>query len=97
MVAMARIAIVVSPSSARTEVAGRHGDAWKVRVSAPPERGRVNAVVVELLASLLGVPHRDVSVVAGETARRKVVEVVGLDADAVAERLTAAAAARRRG
>jgi uncharacterized protein len=96
MVAMARIPIVVSPGSARTELVGRHGEAWKIRVSAPPERGRANSAVVELLASLLDVPRADVSVVAGGTARRKVVEVVGLDADAVAARLAAAAAARDR-
>ena len=93
MVAMARIAIVVSSGSARTELVGRHGDAWKIRVFAPPERGRANAAVVELLASLLGVARTDVSVVAGKASRRKVVDVAGLDAETVAERLAAAAAA----
>jgi uncharacterized protein len=91
MVAMARISIVVSPGSARTELVGRHGEAWKIRVSAPPERGRANSAVVELLASLLDVPRKDVSVVAGGSARRKVVEVAELDADAVAARLAVAA------
>ena len=93
---MARIAIVVSPGSSRTELAGRHGDAWKVRVSAPPERGRANAAVVELPASLLHVSGADVSVVAGEAARRKVIEVEGLAAETVDERLAAAAAAAGR-
>ena len=34
----------VSPGAARTAIAGRHGDGWKVRVAAAPERGRVLAV-----------------------------------------------------
>ena len=44
-----RLRLKVSPGAARTELAGRHGDAWKVRVSAAPERGRANDAVVRLL------------------------------------------------
>ena len=76
---MGRISLVVSPGARRTELVGRYGDAWKARVAAPPEDGRANAALEELLASLLGVPRGDVSVVAGRTSRRKVVEVRTLD------------------
>lgn len=74
-----RLRLKVSPGAARTELAGRHGDAWKVRVSAAPERGRANDAVVRLLAGRLGLPRAAVSVVSGHSARDKIVELRGLD------------------
>ena len=46
-------------------VVGRHGDAWKVRVAAPPERGRANDAVLDLLAETLAVPRASVTLVSG--------------------------------
>ena len=68
-------------------MAGRHGDAWKVRVAAPPERGRANAELVAWLASVLGVGRDDVSVIAGASSRRKIVQVAGVASDDLARRL----------
>jgi uncharacterized protein len=82
-----RIAVIVTPGARRTELVGRQGDAWKLRVSAPPERGRANAAVCALVADLVGVSPRDVRVAAGTSARRKVVDVAGVETDEVAARL----------
>ena len=79
----------VSPGATRTELVGRHGSAWKVRVSAAPERGRANDAVVALLASRLDVPRASLSIVAGVTGRDKVVELRGLDAAEAERRLEA--------
>ena len=79
--------MTVSPGAARSELVGRHGDGWRARVAAPPERGRANEALCTLLAELLRVPRASVRVAAGQTARRKVVEVEGLDADEVERRL----------
>ena len=76
-----RLRLRVSPGAARTELVGRHGDSWKVRVAAAPERGRANDAVVGLLADRLHVPRASVSVVSGHASRDKVVELRGLDAD----------------
>jgi uncharacterized protein len=84
-----RIAVVVSPGTGRTELVGRLGDVWKVRVAAPPERGRANEALVGLLAELLGVSRGDVRVAAGGSGRRKLVEVAGLDAAELERRLDA--------
>ncbi|MBK8248046.1 MAG: DUF167 domain-containing protein [Gemmatimonadetes bacterium] len=70
-----RFAVHVQPRASRSEVLGRHGDALKVRLQAPPVDGAANDALVELLASALGVPRREIRLVAGQTARRKVVEV----------------------
>ena len=83
-----RISVVVSPGARRTELVGRQGDAWKARVAAPPERGRANEALCSLLAEVLGVARADVAVVAGASARRKIVEVDGLDSAEVDRRLS---------
>jgi uncharacterized protein len=84
---MARVAITVSPGAARTELVGRHGDGWRARVAAPPERGRANQALIGLVAELAGVSRDRVAVVAGASGRRKVVDVEGLDADELDRRL----------
>ena len=80
----------VAPGAPRSEVVGRHAEAWKLRVAAAPEDGRANEAVVQLLAETLAVPREDVHLVSGRTARDKLVEVVGLDADEAERRLAGA-------
>jgi uncharacterized protein (TIGR00251 family) len=90
-----RITITVSPGAARTELVGRHGDGWKVRVAAAPERGRANAALVDLLAEALALPRDRIRVVSGHASRRKLVEIGDLDAEEVGRRLEAAAPSNR--
>lgn len=74
-----RFAVRVQPRSSRTAIEGVHGGALKVRLHAPPVDGAANDALVALLADALGVPRRAVRVVAGESARSKVIEVAGVD------------------
>jgi uncharacterized protein (TIGR00251 family) len=87
---VSRVEVTVSAGAARSELVGRHGPGWKARVAAPPERGKANRALEELLAEVLGVRRDRVAVVAGRTLRRKVVEVEGLEAPEVVRRLEAA-------
>jgi uncharacterized protein YggU (UPF0235/DUF167 family) len=64
---------------------GRYGEGWKLRVIAPPERGRANDAALRLVAERLGVDTDAVRLVAGHGSRDKVVEVTGI-APAEAER-----------
>lgn len=84
---MGRVRIQLSPGARRSEISGRHGDGWKARVAAPPERGRANSALEELLAATLDVPRAGVHVVAGHAARSKVVEVDGLETEELDRRL----------
>jgi uncharacterized protein len=86
-----RLLISVGPGSSRSEVVGRHGDGWKVRVAAPPERGRANNALVELLADALSVHTDVVRIVSGHGSRHKIVEIGGLDEKEAGRRLEAAA------
>ena len=77
----------VQPGAGRSAVVGRHGDALKVRVAAPPVEGRANEALCKLLAKTAGVAPGRASVVKGTTARDKLVRFEGLDAHTLAERL----------
>ena len=85
-----RLALRVSPGARRPGVVGRFGTAWRVRVAAPPERGKANDAVVRLLAATLSVAPGDVEVVSGYGARDKIVTVAGLAPDETDRRLTQA-------
>ncbi|MBI2313199.1 MAG: YggU family protein [Betaproteobacteria bacterium] len=67
----------VQPGAKRTEVAGLHGDALKIRLAVPPVEGRANAELLRFIADALGVPAKQVALKQGERSRRKVVEVRG--------------------
>ena len=83
-----RLNVRVAPGGSRAAVVGRHGDGWKVRVVAAPERGRANEAVVEFLAATLGLRRQDVKIVGGAASRNKTVELVGLTRDETESRLT---------
>ncbi|MDP3774260.1 MAG: DUF167 domain-containing protein [Gemmatimonadales bacterium] len=74
----ARVTVQVQPRAKRTEVAGRHGDAVKVRVASPPVDGAANAELLRFLAERLGVPKSAFRIASGATGRRKTLEVEGL-------------------
>jgi uncharacterized protein (TIGR00251 family) len=82
-----KLSVKVTPSASRDGISGWLGDALKIRVRAPPERGKANAAVEKLLARALGLPDGGVKVVVGATAARKIVEVSGLTEAEVRRRL----------
>lgn len=81
----------VQPRAKRTEVAGRHGDALKIRLAAAPEDGAANDELVRFVAEQLGLPRRAVSLASGHTSRRKLLVIEGASGDVAAqlERATA--------
>jgi uncharacterized protein YggU (UPF0235/DUF167 family) len=87
-----RLTLRVAPGARRSEIVGRHGAGWKVRVAAAPEAGRANAALRGLLAETLDVPLRAVAVVSGAGSRDKLVEVEGLGPDETERRLATATA-----
>lgn len=72
----------IQPGAKKTEVAGEHGDALKIRLAAPPVDGKANAALLAFIAERLGVPKSAVTLKSGQASRRKVVEVEGASAEA---------------
>lgn len=73
------VAVHAQPGAGRTEVVGRHGDAVKIRVAVPPEKGRANEALAKVLAQELGVKPAAVSIISGESSRTKRFKVAGVD------------------
>lgn len=87
-----RLRLRVSPGGGRTAVVGRQGEAWKVRVTEAPERGRANEAVLRLLADTLALPRTAVTLVSGHGGREKIVELAGVGPALVERRLASASA-----
>lgn len=82
-----RLAIRVQPRASANEVAGVHGDALRIRLTAPPVEGAANEALVDFLARSLGIGRRAVTIVAGSSSRSKIVELTGITEDRVRELL----------
>jgi uncharacterized protein (TIGR00251 family) len=72
----------IQPGARRSEIAGVHGEALKIRLAAPPVDGKANAALLEFLATALATAKSRLTLVAGQSSRSKRVAVHGL---AVAE------------
>ena len=84
---MAKLRVHVQPGAKRDQVLGFRDGVLRVKVAASPVEGRANKALVAMLAALLAVPKQSISIVAGLTARDKLVEVEGLAPEEVVARL----------
>jgi len=92
-----RFRVKVQARARREEVVGVQSGVLRLRVTAPPVEGRANQAVVRLLAQHLRLPKSSIKITAGERAPIKLVEVAGLDAATIVERLRPEAAHRGAG
>ncbi len=75
--------VKVVPGASRTRYLGEYDKRARIAVAAPPEKGQANKAVIALLADLLGVRKRDVTVVAGATSVVKTIRIEGVTARTV--------------
>ena len=81
------IRVKVQPKASRSEILGFIGDVLRVKVAAPPDRGKANAVLLELLATTFGVPKSRITLLRGHASRDKLIVVDGLSQDELQRRL----------
>lgn len=79
------LAVHAQPGARRTEVVGRHGDAVKIRVAAPPVDDRANDALVAFVAQTFGLRRSAVSIRSGASSRHKRVLLAGFDLAAAGE------------
>jgi uncharacterized protein (TIGR00251 family) len=71
------------PGARKTALIGEHGGALKLAVTAPPEDGRANAALVELVRELFGLKRSQVELIGGATSRNKSILIRGMLADRI--------------
>ena len=78
-----RFSVRVQPRASTNEIAGAHGDAVKIRLTAPPVDGAANEELVAFLSKVFVVARKSVRILAGESSRSKIVEIEGITERAV--------------
>ncbi len=81
------LSLLVQPRASRTKIVGEHDGRLKVALAAPPVDGEANAALVEFISGALGVRKADVTLLDGETSRRKRLAVRAVAADEVMAKL----------
>jgi len=78
----------VHPNAARNELAGFSEGVLRVRVAAPPVKGKANKELIAFLAQKLGLNKGDLTILKGHTSRNKVISIVGLTREELNQRLS---------
>ncbi|OGQ49140.1 MAG: YggU family protein [Deltaproteobacteria bacterium RIFCSPLOWO2_02_FULL_47_10] len=69
------IKIYIQPGASKNEIVGKHGDAIKIRLTAPPIEGRANEALVDFLAKEYKVPKSKIEIIKGHFSRQKLVKI----------------------
>jgi len=69
--------VKVQPASGKNEIVGVKGDALKIKINAPPVKGKANKALVDFLARKLGVKNSQIEIITGHTTRLKRIKVIG--------------------
>lgn len=83
------IDVLVQPRASRTKIVGEHDGRLKIALAAPPVDGEANAALIAFVAERLGVKKSDVSLISGETSRRKRLAVRTMPLEEVAVKMAA--------
>jgi uncharacterized protein (TIGR00251 family) len=82
------LSVWAQPGARREGVLGEHGGALKVAVSAPPEQGKANKALMQILRDVLGLKRSQLELVSGETSREKRFLIRGVTGPQLVDRLT---------
>ena len=81
------LAVKVTPRASRNAIGGLHGEAMKVKVTAPPVDSAANEALLTLLAEALDCPRQAVQLVRGTTSRHKQIAITGMKLEEIVRRL----------
>ena len=91
------LGVILSPRAKATAVIGLHGEDLKIKIAAPPANGAANQALLKYLAELLKLGPADLSLIAGQTGRRKIIKIEGLNSEEMWNRLNIRLNAKTKG
>ena len=83
-----RIVVRVQPNAGRNEVLGFKDDVLRIKIAAPPVKGKANQELLTFLSDILGIRRCNLAIEKGETGKRKVITISGLTQNQIIERAT---------
>jgi len=83
-----QLRVKIVPNSSRTQIVGPLGDALKIKIAQPPESGKANAALIELLSSVLQIPESSITLTAGHSQPHKTLRVRGISLQTAAALLS---------
>lgn len=83
-----RVSLRVYPNAARSEVVDFTDGVWRVRVAAPPVKGKANMELLAFISRILGVSKNSLDILKGHTSRSKVIAIHGLSREEITQRLS---------
>jgi uncharacterized protein (TIGR00251 family) len=81
------ISLRVHPNAARNGVVGFADGVWRLKIAAPPVKGRANRELITFLAQKLGLSKGSLTIIKGHTSRNKVIAIDGLTQEEITGRL----------
>lgn len=85
----ANLFVKAVPGASSTQIMGFLGEALKIRVAAPPEKGKANQAIIKLLSESLGISVKDISLLSGQSAQKKVFKIEGFTEQQLQQKLQA--------
>jgi len=82
-----KISIKVHPNAGGNEIVGLANGVWKIRIAAPPDKGKANKELIEFLSDRLGLRKDSIAIVRGEASHNKIVAIDGLSGEEIANKL----------
>ncbi len=79
--------VKVQPGAAKNEIIGVQGDVLKIKINAPPMRGKANKALMDFLVKELGVKKSEVEILGGHASRVKTIKVVGEGTEKILQEL----------
>jgi uncharacterized protein (TIGR00251 family) len=78
------LSVRAQPGARRAALVGEHAGMLKVAVTAPPDKGKANEAIIEVLAESLGLKRSQIALVSGATSRQKEFLITGVSAKGLA-------------
>ena len=83
-----KLSVKVQPNAGRNEVVGLSNGVWKIKIGAPPDKGKANKELIEFISDKLDIRKDSITILKGTTSHNKVLSIEGLDPSAVSAALS---------